>query len=124
MTRSKRLRILAEIYAKVPDAGCKGLCWESCTSVPVFPLELEQLEEKTGRKLEETTPIMGATLTGSPGATCPYLVLRRCTVYEARPLICRVFGVAEGLPCPHGCVPARTISDVAVQEMITRLETL
>ena len=123
MTRSKRLRILAEIYATVPDAGCKGLCWEFCTSVPVFPLELEQLEEKAGRKLK-TFPIGGATLTGPPGAPCPYLVLRRCTVYEVRPLICRVFGAAEGLPCPHGCAPTRKISDESVQVMVTRAETL
>jgi hypothetical protein len=124
VTRSKRLRILAEIYAEVPDPGCKGLCWEACTSVPVRPLELERLEEKSGRKLEGTMSIQGATLTGPLGSPCPYLVLRRCTVYDVRPLICRVFGAAEGLPCPHGCAPTHKISDGSVRKMIDRLEAL
>ncbi len=41
------------------------------------------------------------------GAVCPYLDIetKRCTVHENRPLICRLYGVSEGLPCPHGCKP-------------------
>jgi Fe-S-cluster containining protein len=30
----------------------------------------------------------------------------RCSIYEHRPLICRLYGVAEGLECHAGCVPA------------------
>lgn len=30
---------------------------------------------------------------------------RRCGVYEVRPLICRLWGIIESLPCPYGCVP-------------------
>jgi Fe-S-cluster containining protein len=126
MTRSKRLRVLAEVYAKIPEVGCKGLCWETCTSVPVFQLEREQLETKSGAKLEMVSPVelKNATLTGQPGAACQFLVLRRCTVYEARPLICRVFGAAEGLPCPHGCTPARIVPDTEVFSMLERVEAL
>jgi Fe-S-cluster containining protein len=51
-------------------------------------------------------------------------VLRRCTVYEARPLICRVYGAAEGLRCPHGCTPERVVPDVEVFEMLERVEAL
>src|SRR2546429_6087610 len=29
----------------------------------------------------------------------------RCTVYEVRPMICRLWGMVEGMQCPHGCVP-------------------
>ncbi len=36
------------------------------------------------------------------GDFCPYLKDRRCSIYDARPLICRHFGIEEGL-CPHGC---------------------
>lgn len=32
------------------------------------------------------------------------------SVYEARPLICRVYGVAEGLRCEHGCWPEKVPS--------------
>ncbi len=127
MTRSKRLRVLAAIYAEVPEVGCKGFCWQACTSVPVFQLELEQIEAKAGVKLSETRSpldIGGAKLTGQPGAACQFLVLGRCTVYEARPLICRVFGAAEGLRCPYGCTPERIVSDVDVFGMLERVEAL
>ncbi len=41
------------------------------------------------------------------GESCPYLDLKtkRCTVYERRPLICRLYGMTEELPCPFGCKP-------------------
>ena len=29
----------------------------------------------------------------------------RCTVYAARPMICRLWGVAQGMACPWGCQP-------------------
>ena len=41
------------------------------------------------------------------GAFCPYLDLetKRCTIHSRRPLICRLYGISEGLPCPFGCKP-------------------
>jgi Fe-S-cluster containining protein len=37
---------------------------------------------------------------------CPQLSrTKRCKVYAARPLICRIWGLTELLKCPHGCVP-------------------
>ena len=36
--------------------------------------------------------------------SCGYLTKdHRCSIYAARPLICRVFGTAKNLSCPHGC---------------------
>lgn len=29
----------------------------------------------------------------------------RCSVYDLRPLICRLWGTAKELACPYGCVP-------------------
>ena len=51
MTKTKKLRVLREIYAAIPSPGCKGLCVDQCTTVPVFSFELEQLEKATSRKL-------------------------------------------------------------------------
>lgn len=115
MTKSKKLRVLREIYASIPDAGCKGLCTDKCTTAPMFQIELEQLEAATGRKLP-TMPTgdgAGGLLLGNEiGASCPLLVLGRCTAYDQRPLICRSFGSVEGMRCEHGCGPAELLTDV------------
>ena len=115
MTKSKKLRVLREIYASIPDAGCKGLCADKCTSAPMFPIELEQLEAAAGRKLPTmpTGDAVGGILLGSEiGTPCPLLVLGRCTAYDQRPLICRTFGSVEGMRCEHGCGPAELLTDV------------
>lgn len=112
MTKSKKLRVLREIYASIPSPDCKGLCVDACTTVPVFPFELEQLEGAAGRKLPTVNagdPLGGVILGAAIGDPCPLLVLGRCSVYEHRPLICRSFGSVEGLACPHGCRPAEML---------------
>jgi Fe-S-cluster containining protein len=113
VTRSKKLRVLREIYASIPSPDCKGLCVDECTTVPVFPFELEQLEAATGRKLP-TMPagehIGGLLLGNEIGEPCPLLVLGRCSAYDHRPLICRAFGAVEGLLCPHGCRPTKLVT--------------
>lgn len=41
-----------------------------------------------------------------PGTVdCPALEDGRCTVYDSRPTICRLWGTSDALPCPHGCRP-------------------
>ncbi len=110
MTKTKRLRVLREVYARVPSAGCKGLCADQCTIVPVFPAEMERLSEVAGRPLPTTsfstlTEMSGAVGLGELGKPCPLLVADRCSAYDDRPLICRAYGAVEGIPCPHGCAP-------------------
>ena len=39
------------------------------------------------------------------GEFCPKLKDGCCTVYDRRPLICRLWGIDEAMPCEHGCVP-------------------
>ena len=115
MTKSKKLRVLREIYAAIPSPGCKGLCADACTTIPMFPIEREQLEEAVGRKLPQMATlddIGPATLMGTEvGAPCPLLVMGRCSAYEQRPLICRAFGSVEGLRCPHGCRPEKLLTN-------------
>lgn len=104
MTRSKRLRVLAEIYARIPDARCKGLCADACSSIPVAEVELQQLETWTGRPLAvDRESFAPAIMISNIGEPCPLLVIGRCTAYEKRPAVCRLYGVAQGLKCGHGC---------------------
>lgn len=127
MRRSKQLRVLREVWASMPSIECKGLCWQSCSTVPVFPVELELLQEHAGRELATVGlsyadgRVVGLGKFGEP---CPFLVLRRCSAHEVRPTICRAFGVTQGLQCPHGCKPARLLSDEQQFELFQRVEVL
>lgn len=103
---------LEELYAAIPDAGCKGLCTASCGSNVATEAERARVAER-GVLL----PLIGHY--GDAG--CPALVDGRCSVYEVRPLICRLFASAEGLECPYGCVPASgVIPRSDAQRMIGR----
>lgn len=122
-TQGKRLRVLNEIYDSLPTVECKGLCWQSCAAVPAHDIELLNL--RVASKCEEI-PLLGGDFPNNAKViaaahkdlTCPFLILRRCSVYDARPLICRVFAVAEGLPCSHGCKPSRVLPN----EEVTRIQ--
>lgn len=127
MRRSKKLRVLREVWDAMPSIECKGLCWQSCSTVPVFPVELELLEERAGHKLN-TIPLSYAdgrvVGLGRFAEPCPFLVLQRCTAREVRPTVCRAFGVVDGLRCPHGCQPTRLLTDEQQFQLFLRVELL
>lgn len=92
----------------VPTVACKGLCHAACGVIPIAPAEREELVKLTGRRVKvETEPMPGGYLMlrmrSADDLSCRYLVRQRCSVYAARPLICRLYGAAEALPCAHGC---------------------
>lgn len=129
-TKTKRLRVLNEIYATLPSVECKGLCWQTCAHINVLPIEVVNIEHATGRPPEiinvpnlvnsQPMPMIKPTGVGQ----CPYLVMRRCSIHDQRPLICRVFGAAVGLPCKHGCRTERIVPDKEVEDAIRRIEKL
>lgn len=119
-TQSKRFRQLDEIYRMLPGVECQGLCWQNCAAVPVYDVEIKRLEQVAKRSLPMldiqtpgTAKIMGEV---KNQYVCPLLVMRRCSVYDHRPFICRIFAIAQGMPCQHGCKPTRILTD---QEVIT-----
>jgi len=91
---------LDRIYRALPRIACKGLCHEACGPIAGADGEIERLERVAGKPLSVR-----------PDGQCSMLTAEgRCSVYAARPLICRLFGVAGGLECPHGCKPDRMLS--------------
>lgn len=103
---------LHDVYDEIPFLECKGLCADTCTTIPVSPAELSALRKAAGRRLRAAPREDGAafTIKNSKHGSCPLLSDGRCTVYDHRPLICRLYGTADGLPCEHGCQPAYTIT--------------
>jgi Fe-S-cluster containining protein len=60
---------------------------------------------------------------------CPLLdtETKKCTVYEVRPAICRLFGVVRNqLLCPHGYTPESSalLSDKQAREILRKVEEL
>ena len=97
----------AALYRRIPSAQCKGLCWGACGPILVQADELTAIEEADGTGVKREDGL------------CPYLNSeQRCSVYEARPLICRLYGVVEGLPCPHDCISLRTLSNEEVEQLL------
>jgi Putative zinc- or iron-chelating domain len=106
---------LDALYAALPTVACRGLCAIACGAIPLTDLE--------ARRLQLATHVKPRTVPGSvteDGRTraaerCIYLREDRCSVYAARPLICRVW---------HGCVPDRWLSDLEFVRIAQAVERL
>ena len=85
---------LKEAYKRIPNANCKGLCQEACSMVGFSKLEGQRMTEAAGKP-----PFL------TDDATCGYLSEGKCSVYEQRPAICRLYGSTQKLACQFGCEP-------------------
>ena len=86
---------LDDIYESIPvSIECKGHCQGSCGPIAMTPDEFRRISEAS-----ETIP------TVDEHATCSLLVGGRCSVYDVRPIICRLWGMVRGMECPWGCKP-------------------
>lgn len=125
-TRAEAVAALEDLYAQLPAIECKGLCHDSCTSIDASELERERVRERgvelpPGRRYREVRALIDAGKT----PRCPALgPLNNCRVYDVRPLICRIFGVAEGLRCEHGCIPEWIIPDWQVAQAMAEVELM
>lgn len=117
------IRKLEEIYASVPSVECKGLCGATnCGPVHGSRVENRYVEEETGGKLK--FPIVIDKLAVP---NCPHLTSeKRCSIYEARPLICRLFGVVDVqvMRCPHGCSPKKWLTHADANKLMEAVHSL
>jgi hypothetical protein len=120
---------LDQVYASVPDAGCRGLCADSCGSIAMTAIEQRRIADRHAIQL----PLMAGWALdespgplGTPGGRCPALTRDdRCRVYQDRPLVCRLWGSVEGLPCPWGCSPpGGRMTDAAAARARQRVELI
>jgi hypothetical protein len=96
---------LAAVYARIPGTNCRGLCQEGCGSIGLTTLEQARIEQRHGLRL----PILAVF-----DDHCPALnEAGRCTIYDDRPTVCRLWGAVPSMPCPHGCEPTQMMTDAA-----------
>lgn len=107
--------MIALVYAMVPKIACQGKCQEACGPIDGSDIEREYFEKRTGQPFPDALKVLE-----SREHRCPMLsaATGRCNVYQHRPLICRLWGVAEGMPCPFGCRPERILTDREAHRML------
>lgn len=92
--------LLDALYGLVPDIECKGLCFESCGFIGLSLAERERLRAA------------GLPVPSLEQHPCPLLDFAgRCSAYELRPMICRLYGTTPSLRCPYGCEPSSWLTD-------------
>nr|MDQ4040425.1 YkgJ family cysteine cluster protein [Actinomycetota bacterium] len=91
---------LDALYAELPSLECKGKCWKCCGKVLMAPGERERISREGGVDIPTV-----AEMRREHRELCVALKDHRCTVYDVRPLVCRLWGIEETMRCPYGCVP-------------------
>jgi Fe-S-cluster containining protein len=123
LTRSEKDAQLAELYARIPAIpDCDGRCWTSCGPIDMSDRERQRI----GQAGVRITPYQQA-LAGVDRFWCDALTGdKRCAVYELRPLICRIWGAVESMPCVYGCVPEGGwwLSDMDAYRMIAESQRI
>lgn len=99
MARGRLWVEMDRLWARIPDPHCQGYCHASCGPIGLSEAERDRIDRMYGKHIED-----GAVRPGT--MSCPALSSDgRCTVYQARPTICRLWGASDVMPCPHGCEP-------------------
>jgi uncharacterized protein len=104
----KREKLFEKLYSKLPTIQCQGLCHEACGPIAGSKFEIERIEKAGGKDLVVMDDL-----------NCTFLTKdKKCSVYEQRPLICRLYGTVKRLRCEHGCEPSRWLSDQEVSAIL------
>lgn len=117
---STRIQQLRAIYDSLPKLVCKGLCSSVCGPVMLSALEAKRVYKAGGVHLGQK--FMRAD--SSQEQKCPALKEHLCSVYEQRPMICRLWGATERLKCPHGCEPERWLKDDEARALLKEVMDL
>lgn len=84
------------LYGKVPTiSSCTGACAQSCGPVVVGDAEARRI---LGR-------MRGLPEPREDGMCSMLNVFGRCDIYVDRPMLCRLWGATEAMPCVFGCEP-------------------
>ncbi len=99
------IRAVESLYAKLPEVSCKGLCQDACGPVFMTPFEMDRIVARIGHRPVPSSEV--CPLLGKDG---------RCSEYDLRPAVCRIYGATPGLTCPHGCGPEKPLEPKAAME--------
>lgn len=128
MNNTAKLAKIDALLSAIPTFQCKEGCFDCCGPLELSRLEYMRCIHASGRTAEDVKQQMQNNL--KQGIyTCPLLdpETRKCTVYEVRPAICRLFGAVKNqLLCPHGYAPESSalLSDEQAREILGKVNEL
>jgi hypothetical protein len=86
-----KAELLEKLRSRIPESiDCPTDCGDCCTNVTWSRFEWYQIPAEIRCKIDPFS------------FECPFLKNRRCIVYEHRPILCRLYGVAASTPCTKG----------------------
>lgn len=106
--------VIEEIYRSLPRLDCKGLCHDSCGPVVATLAEEDRMHAKGIRPPHPRFDLACSKLSAD----------KRCTIYEDRPLVCRLYGMVtehDVMSCPYGCVPERPLTVAEMDGLMQKL---
>jgi Fe-S-cluster containining protein len=116
---------LAEIYKQVPDVHCRGKCQKFCGPIAMSTIERNAIRDRVGEAMQTVEMAPGAHfVTNTNCLECPMLKDGRCSIYDIRPLVCRLFGAVKAMRCPHGCKPKRWLKEGEVSKLMHAITEL
>lgn len=93
---------IARLREQIPPFECVPSCHDCCGPVTTSSEEMSRLPVKTDAEHKEALDDF----------RCVHLGPKGCTVYEERPLICRLFGTTPHMPCPNSRRPEIMIDSI------------
>lgn len=113
MTYTEALAALEILYAELPQLACHRECQQSCGIIVMSRVEWLRLQRYAGYRPK-----------GKNTLVCPLLKRGVCSAYPVRPLICRLWGISELMPCPWGCLPERWVGAAEGDAWLQRAEEI
>lgn len=124
----KKTEKLQELYEKIPTFECKPGCVDCCGPVPLSKVEAALIGTDRNMTSDKVQPIKTKAeleaIQNDPDYVCPTCDYAEegvgCTIYDKRPLTCRLYGTFERLACPHGYKPETMLTDEQEMSIIKK----
>ena len=125
MNNTAKLASIETLLGTIPTFQCVEGCHDCCGPVPASRLEWKRIEQRTGMSWTHYMKEVERR-SKSDALSCPLLADGKCSVYDIRPAVCRVFGSSlhARLICPHDRKPEQPMTAEATDALMDKISAL